>query len=210
MLVNDELRAFTRLPQLLGSAARRKEADLVYGLLTSGSNSHGPTMTDTYQLFKATNHNNLLQTGRSVTAANVDAAIQLMGAQTGPNGANLDIQPRFFLAGPKNNLASKILFNSASHVDDHKSAGVINPMQGAMEAIIENRLGTVFSGLGWYLIGDPAQFDTFEVAYLEGYEQPQISEREGFTADTIEWKVRQFFGVGAMAYRSMVLNDGTA
>lgn len=210
MILNDDLRAFVRLPQLLGNAARRKESDLVYTLLTSGSNSHGPTMTDGYQLFKTTVHTNLLQTGRAINSANIDAAIQLMSAQTGLNGSTLDVQPRFLLVGPKNRLDARILMESASNVDDDKNAGVINPMQGEMQAIVETRVGSAHDGLGWYIIGDPGQIDTFEVAYLEGYEQPQITEQEEFTSDTILWKVRQFFGVGAMEYRGMVCNDGTA
>jgi ATP-dependent Clp endopeptidase proteolytic subunit ClpP len=210
MIINDDLRAFTRYPQLMGNAARRKESDLVYNLLTSGSNNHGPTMTDTYQLFKATNHLNLLATGRTISATNIDAAIQKMTAQTGLNGSTLDIQPRYLLVGPKNRLAARILFESAGYTEGTYNAGVINPMQNELQVIVENRLGAVFSGLGWYLVADPGMIDTFEVAYLDGYETPQITEHEEYKNDTIEWKIRQFFGVGAMEFRSMVLNDGTA
>jgi ATP-dependent Clp endopeptidase proteolytic subunit ClpP len=210
MIINDDLRAFTRYPQLMGAAARRKESDLVYALLTSGSNSHGPTMTDTYQLFKATNHLNLLQTGRTISASNIDAAIQKMTAQTGLNGSTLDIQPRYLIVSPKNRLSARILFESAAYTEATYNAGVINPMQNELQVIVENRLGAVFSGLGWYLVADPGQIDTFEVAYLEGYETPQITEHEEYKNDSIDWKIRQFFGVGAMEYRSMVLNDGTA
>ena len=210
MIINDDLRAFTRLPQLMGNAARRKESDLVYALLVSGSNNHGPTMTDGYQLFKATNHLNLLATGRAISAANIDAAIQLMNAQTGLNGSTLDIQPRFLLVGPKNRLAARILFESASSTEGTYNAGVINPMQNEMQVIVETRIGSYHEGVGWYVIADPNQIDTFEVAYLDGYETPQITEHEEYRDDTIEWKIRQFFGVGAMEYRGMVLNDGTA
>jgi ATP-dependent Clp endopeptidase proteolytic subunit ClpP len=210
MIINDDLRAFTRYPQLMGAAARRKESDLVYALLVSGANNHGPTMTDTYQLFKATNHLNLLATGRTISATNIDAAIQKMTAQTGLNGSTLDIQPRYLLVGPKNRLAARILFESAGYTEGTYNAGVINPMQNELQVIVENRLGAVFSGLGWYLVADPGQIDTFEVAYLDGYETPQITEHEEYKNDTIEWKIRQFFGVGAMEFRSMVLNDGTA
>lgn len=210
MLINDDLRAFNRYPQQMGSAARRLESEIVYGLLMSGTNNHGPTMTNNSQLFKTTVHNNLLQTGRAITAANVDAAMQLMGAQKGLNGSLLDIQPRYLVCGPKNRLAARILFASASAVDDHKSAGVINPMQGELEVIVENRVGAKFSGLGWYLIGDPSQIDTIEVAFLDGYEQPTIDEQEEFTSDAVTWKVRHVVGAGAMDYRGMFLNDGTA
>ncbi|WP_051617247.1 ClpP-like prohead protease/major capsid protein fusion protein [Desulfonatronovibrio hydrogenovorans] len=209
-IVNDDLRAFTRLPRLLGSAARRKENELVYSLLTSGSNNHGPTMSDNRQLFKTTVHKNLLQTGRAITAENLDAARQLMRAQKGLKGSRLNIEPRFLLVSPKKEMVTDVLLRSAASVTDDKNSGVLNPMQGKFVSIVEPYLLDVFSGLGWYIIADPAQFDTFEVAYLDGYEQPQIMEREAFTSDAIEWKIRHFFGVGAMEFRTLVLNDGTA
>ena len=53
MIVNDDLRAFSRLPQLMGSAAKRKESDIVYGLLTGN-----PIMADGKALFSA-DHKNL-------------------------------------------------------------------------------------------------------------------------------------------------------
>jgi hypothetical protein len=114
------------------------------------------------------------------------------------------------LVGPKNRLAARILFESAGYTEGTFNAGVINPMQNELQVIVETRLGSVHDGVGWYLVADPGQIDTFEVAYLDGYETPQITEHEEYKNDTIEWKIRQFFGVGAMEYRSMVLNDGTA
>jgi phage major head subunit gpT-like protein len=203
MIINDDLRAFTRLPQLMGNAARRKESDLVYDLLTSGSNNHGPTMTDTYQLFKATDHVNLLQTGRTISASNVDAAIQLMTGQTGLNGSSLDIQPRYILVGPKNRLAARILFESAGYTEGTYNAGVINPMQNELQVIVETRLGAVFDGVGWYLVADPGQIDTFEVAYLDGYETPRspsmkniktipLNGKSGSSLESVQWNTAQW------------------
>lgn len=211
MIINDDLRAFARYPQQMGAAARRKENELVYALLTSGTNNHGPTMSDDNQLFKTTVHSNLVQTGRAITADNLDAARKLMRAQKGLNGARLNIEPRFLIVSPENEMVTDVLLRSAASVSDEKNSGVLNPMQGRFVSIVEPFLLDYFSsGKGWYLVADPSMHDTFEVAYMDGYEQPQIIEREGFTTDSIEWKVRHFFGVGAMEWRTMVLNDGSA
>lgn len=211
MIVNDDLRAFTRIPTLLGAATRRKESDLVYGLLTGGNNNHGPTMNDTNQLFDDTNHGNLLQTGKAITADNLDAARQLMWKQTGPKGARLAIEPRFLIVSPQNQMTTQVLLTSAASVTDSKSAGVVNPMQNAFVSIVESRLLDVGAndGEAWYLVADPNRIDTMEVAYLDGYQQPQIETEAEFTRDVISWKVRHVFGCGVMDYRGFVMNDGT-
>jgi len=211
MIVNDDLRAFTRIPTLLGAATRRKESDLVYGLLTGGNDNHGPTMNDTNQLFDDTNHGNLLQTGKAITADNLDAARQLMWKQTGPKGARLAIEPRFLIVSPQNQMTTQVLLTSAASVTDSKSAGVVNPMQNAFVSIVESRLLDVGAndGEAWYLVADPNRIDTMEVAYLDGYQQPQIETEAEFTRDVISWKVRHVFGCGVMDYRGFVMNDGT-
>ncbi len=209
MMVNDDLGAFIREAAFIGNAAARLESKLVYDLLISGSSNHGPTMSDSEQLFEAGTHKNLLTSGRAITAENLDAARQLMRGQTSMQGNYLDIEPRFLLVSPKNEMVTDVLLTSAGAVDDHKHAGVTNPMRGKFTSIVEPRISGINSGLAWYLIADPNQIDTFECAHLTGHQGPDISEREGFETDSIEWKVRHVFGVGAIEYRSMVMNDGS-
>lgn len=210
MIVDDNLGAFVREAAMLGNAAARLENYLVYSLLTSGTNNHGPTLSTTSrQLFNDTD-GNLLQTGRAITADNLDAARQLMRSQKSMQGNHLNIEPRFLIVSPKNEMVTDVLLTSAGNVDDSKNAGVTNPMRGRFTSIVESHLGDYFSGLGWYMVADPNQVDTFECAHLAGHQGPDISGREGFTTDSIEWKVRHVFGVGAVEYRGMVLNDGTA
>ena len=211
MIINDDLRAFTRIPMLLGAATRRKEADLVYELLSSGNNNHGPTLSDSAQLFgTGTTRKNLLQTGKAINAANLDAGRQLMRAQTGLKGARLNITPKYLIVSPKNEMTAQVLLTSAGNTTTQLNAGVVNPMQGAFQAIVESRLLDWDSGEAWYMIADPSQVDTFEVAYLDGYQQPQIETEAEFVRDVISWKVRHVFGVGCMDHRGMVMNDATA
>ena len=211
MLINDDMRAFARLPRMMGASAKRKENTLVYAHLTSGGSNHGPTMNETSrQLFNDTD-GNLLQTGRAITADNLDAGRRLMRAQKGLNGVRLNIVPRFLIVSSVNEMTTDVLLTSSGNVTAEMNAGVVNPMRGRFESIVEDYLLDYFnSGLGWYLAADPDQMDTIEVSFLEGYEQPQVVEKEDFHTDSIDWKVRHFFGVGAMDFRGLVLNDGTA
>jgi len=57
--VNDDLAEMTTVPRKLGAAARRTEADLVYGIFTGN-----PAMADSVALFHAT-RGNLLTKGSS-------------------------------------------------------------------------------------------------------------------------------------------------
>ena len=209
MIINDDLRAFLRIPQLLGNATRRKESELFYGLLTGGSDNHGPTMADTVQLFDAA-HKNLRQEGKAINAANLDAARQLMRAQTGLKGSKLDIRPRYLVVSPKNEMTVDVLLKSSGSTTADMNQGVVNPMYRAFDAIVENRLDDIKSGEAWYMFADPNQIDTMEVAYLDGMQQPQIETEAEFVRDVISWKVRHVFGVGVMDHRGIVMNDATA
>lgn len=88
-IINDDLGAFTRIPQKMGRAARRTVADLVFAQLTSN-----PTMSDGKALFHADHKN--LKTGSGLTVSTFDALKSAIATQK--NGsATLNIRPRFLL-----------------------------------------------------------------------------------------------------------------
>ncbi len=209
MIINDDLRAFTRIPQLFGSSAKRKESDLVYDLLLSN-----PTMGDGYALFHANSHKNFIAQGASGYAIpsedSLTAGRLAMRLQKGMKGKPLDIMPRFLLAPVTQELTVDVLLRSTGNVASNKNAGVHNPMEGRFEAIVEPRLDHSGNTKGWYLIADPAQIDTFEVAYLNGHQTPLIDTMPVFERDVIYWKVRHVFGVGCMEWRSFYHNNGNA
>ncbi|HET8702057.1 MAG TPA: hypothetical protein VFL97_10385, partial [Nitrococcus sp.] len=88
-LINDDLGELARVPQALGQAAARKEADIVYSLLTGN-----PTMRDSVTLFHA-DHGNLAGTGAALSVASLGAARAAMRKQKGLAGIGyLNITPR--------------------------------------------------------------------------------------------------------------------
>jgi ATP-dependent Clp endopeptidase proteolytic subunit ClpP len=202
MIINDDLRAFTRLPQLLGNAARRKEADLVYALLTSN-----PTMNDGNSLFDDTNHSNHTDSGATVSASSLDTGRQKMRKQTGASGAILDLRPRFLLVPVAQETDAEVLLRSRGSTEADKNEAVVNPWFNRLEPIAEPRLDDN-SEKAWYLVADPAQADTVEVAYLDGYEAPYLEENTEFIRDAIGWKCRHVFGCGVMDWRTFYKNDG--
>ena len=204
MIVNDDLRAFTRLPALMGAAARRNESDLVYGLLLSN-----PAMNDGNDLFSAA-HANIEATAAMIAPVNLDnlsSGRTGMRMQTAPGGSHLDLRPRFVLIPVAQETNAEIILRSTALPDADMSSGVYNPWAGKLIPIAEPRLDDS-STTAWYLIADPSQIDTIEVAYLDGNEMPYTEEQALFERDAIGYKIRHDFGCGVMDFRGMWLNEG--
>ncbi|MDP4849954.1 MAG: hypothetical protein NWQ95_06365 [Verrucomicrobiales bacterium] len=60
----------------------------------------------------------------------------------------------------------------------------------------------------WYLAGNPGQFDTVEVAFLDGQQAPYLEERDGWNVDGVEYKVRIDAVAKALDFRALYRNDG--
>ncbi|MEG6505869.1 phage major capsid protein [Nitratidesulfovibrio sp. 1201_IL3209] len=202
MIVNDDLRAFARLPQLMGASVRRKQADVIYALLTSN-----PTMNDNKALFHADRGNLEGTTKTAPTSASLSAARTAMRKFKGPKGAVLDIQPRTILIPLELETSTEILLRSAALPQADMSSGVHNPWANRLQPIAEPRL-SANSATAWYVVGDPSQIDTIEVAFLDGREEPEVFEDEKFEVDAIRYKVRNVFGAGVMNWRGFYKNPG--
>jgi len=201
MIVNDDLRAFTRIPQLFGAAARRKEADIVYNLLLAN-----PTMSDNVALFHA-DHGNLEAASKGeIDSDKLSLARAAMRKQKGINGSLIDVQPRFVLVPVAQETKAEILIRSVTLPVANQPAGTMNPWQN-LTPIAEPRLDAN-STKAWYLTGDPNQVDTIEVAYLDGNEQPYMAEHEEFSTDAIGMKVRHDIGAGVMDHVGFYKNPG--
>ncbi|MGI6655253.1 MAG: Mu-like prophage major head subunit gpT family protein [Desulfobulbus sp.] len=200
MIINDDLRAFTRIPQLFGAAARRMEADAVYDLITANA-----AMADGKTLFHA-DHKNLASgdAAAAISSASLGAARAAMRRQTGLNGEVIDIQPAFLLCPVEMETTAEVLLRSTALPDDHKSAAVYNPWQGRLTPIADPHL----TGTAWYLLAHPQQVPFIECAWLEGEEQPYIEEQIDFDSDSLMIKVRHDFGAGIIDHVGAYKNVG--
>ncbi len=199
MVINDDLRAFTRVPMLFGSSARRMEGDAVYGLITANA-----AMSDGSALFHA-DHSNLASSGSALTSITLGAGRAAMRKQTGMKGAAIDVTPAFLLTTVDIELDAEILLRSASLPDDNKSSGVHNPWAGKLTPVADPRL----TGDAWYLFAHPNQFPVIEAAYLMGNEQPYVEEMLDFNSDALITKVRHEFGAGAVDHVGAYKNAGS-
>ena len=194
MLVNDDLNAFDRVPQSIAAAAKQKQSDIMYAVLTG---TH--LMSDGQTLFHSS-HKNLASSSAAITESAIAAARAAMRKQTSLAGNALNIAPKFLIVGPdKEHEALKI--TSANYV----------PVQSNDQNIFGRLLTPVvdarISGNAWFLAASPSAIDTVEYAFLDG-EELYTEQRTGFDVDGLEIKARMVFGAKAIDYRGLYKNPG--
>lgn len=198
-IINDDLDAFTRIPNKMGRAAVRTVGNLVYAVLTGN-----PTMSDGVALFHAT-HANLL-TAAAISTAAIDAMDAAMAKQTDPTGNTLNIALAYLIV-PRalKGTALQAANNEFEVGTGAKANTATNWMRGAFEVIADARLdGTSVSN--WFGAANPTLHDTIEVAYLDGNPAPTLEQQGGWTVDGVEFKVRIDAGVKALDFRGMQKN----
>lgn len=205
-VINDDLAAFTTIPMKMGRAARRTVGDLVFAVLTGN-----PDMSDGTALFHE-DHKNLAASGAGPSEATINAAITAMAEQTDRAGnARLNISPAFLLAPPKWRSAVLQSLNSEYAPDDTDKAGsakqprAYNTVRDAADPIFDSRI----SGDSWFMLADPAMYDTIEVGYLDGIDTPFLDDQDGWTVDGTEFKVRIDAAATPLAYQGLYKNAGS-
>lgn len=198
-LINDDLSAFTRLPEQCGYAAAAFQSDTVWAMWTGN-----PTMADGVALFHAS-HSNLDSAG-AISVATLGTLRSKMRTQKSPQGRVLNLAPKFLIV-PAALETTANQFTSSQYVST--KATDINPFSRgssqALEVIVEGRLDAA-SASQWYVSADPAQIDTFEYAFLDGQDQPYMESRVGFDVDGLEIKVRLDFAAKFLDYRGVARN----
>lgn len=197
-IINDNLDALTRVPNAMGMAASRTVANQVYNVLLNN-----PTMRDGNSLFDETNHGNDASSGTAVTVTALSDARAAMRKQTGEQGAaHLNIEPQFLIVGAdRESEAEQVMADiSPDQVSNAVPAGIRN-----LELVVDPRLDD--SG-NWFVAADPGIYDTVEVAYLDGAEEPFVEQKEGWNIDGAEFKVRIDYGTAALDWRGLYRNSG--
>ena len=199
-IINDDLQAFTKIPQRMGRAAIRTVGDLVYAILTSN-----PAMSDGKALFH-TDHKNIITPAGAPSTATVDAMRVGMGKQKQGN-ATLNIRLANLLVPLALEGTAKTVRDSEFEVGASRDATVPNSVRGTFEVIADARLDAD-SAVKWYGAANAATQDTVEVAYLDGNSAPALEQQNGWNVDGVDFKVRIDAGVKALAWETLNRNAG--
>ncbi|WP_445363909.1 ClpP-like prohead protease/major capsid protein fusion protein [Microbulbifer sp. ANSA003] len=198
-IINDDLGAFTRIPQKMGLAAVRTVGDLVFSILLNN-----PKMADGKALFHA-DHGNLASAAL-INTASIDAARVKMGKQK-DGSAVLNIRPKFLLCDIADEGSAKVALESEFEVGEStKNNTTPNSVRNIAEVLSDARLS---GHNGWYLNADPVAHDTIEVLYLDGQQAPVLEEQNGWSVDGVEFKVRLDAAAKAWDAKGMVKTPKT-
>lgn len=207
-IINDDLDALTRIPQMVGASAAELESDIVYGILTGN-----PLMADGKALFH-TDHGNVGTPGALIDAVNPNPAVPnpladmrtKMILQKGIEGRYVSVRPKFLIVPPGLEEAALRVTNATIVAARGNDANVVGP---TLSPIVEARLHDADPD-AWYGAADPNSVDTIEFAYLEGHEGVFTETKTGFEIDGVHIKCRHVFGAKAIDYRGLYRNVGAA
>lgn len=201
VIINDDLAAFTRVPALMGRAARDLESDLVWGQITTN-----PTMGDGVALFHTASHGNLAGSGGAIAVATISAGRTAMRKQTGLNGRLLNLMPMWLIVPADLETAAEQFTGPINP----ETAANANPFSGKLKVVAEPRLASLSGGsaTAWFLASGVQQIDIIEMAKLNGLREPSISTREGWDVEGMEIKVLLDIGVKVIDYRGLYKNAG--
>lgn len=207
-MTNDDLGVFARIAPQMGQAAIRKEADVVYALLTANSGDGATMPQDSEPLFHS-DHKNIV-TAAAFGPELLAAGRAKMRRQRDISGQGwLNPVPRFLIVPPELEDAALRLVRASSveqaagtfDTPDTTNASFAGPAGwlADLTVIAEPRLEAEAVS---YLASSFNQVDHIELAALIG--SPEIAQQDGFETDSIRWRIRHVFGAGALDWRGLV------
>lgn len=208
-IVNDDLDALSRIPQMHGAACRRKQNKVVYAVLTDNA-----AMADEVALFHAS-HSNLAGSGAVISETTLNAAYAAMMVQTNLGGEIINVVPRYLIVPAAISATALQTMVSVTPPTVGGSAagtsGTVNLYgpNGArqLQVVPEPQLDSN-SATAWYLAAENSQVDTVELTFLQGEESPVLEQEWDFDTDTYKNKVRQTFAAAAIDHRGLYKNPG--
>lgn len=198
-IVNDDLGAFSTLPQAFGASAARLEADVTYGLLLGN-----PALEDGLPLFHAS-RGNVDGTAAPLSVATLGKARAAMRKQRS-NGGYVDILPRVLLVPVSLETAAEQLI--ASIVDPGKNNDTAQPEWIKRLIVVADPRLDADSETAWYLVGEPRQQSGIVRAYLQGEPRPAFEEDIGFEIEGMRIKARLEFAAAVADYRGLFRSVG--
>ena len=201
-IVNDDMRAFMKIPGMFGSAAARLVLDLVYGLLKGN-----PVLGDGKALFHVDRGN--IATGSDigrVTMGTMKAMRKAMGTRTDRSGNLVKVTPSTLIISVDQATDVDVLLTSAANPEGTNS-GVNNPFRNAFMPVSDPHVDEIHDN-AWFAFAKPGQYDGIEVAFLDGKQQPELTEEESFDSDSIRYKARICCGAGVMGTLGCYFNPG--
>jgi hypothetical protein len=194
-IINDDLSAMERVPEMLGRGFRRLESNIIWALITGNA----VTSVDGLSLFNAAHNNGSAQ---SITTTGFNLAKKAMRKQTDLAGNPINLTPSYMIV-PTDLEATALQFlfptgfAPAARTGD---AGPVSVQTAGIQLIVEPRLDASSASV-WYLAASPGAVEGIVYGYLAGEEGPTVTTTEKRDPDGVELLARFDFGAAVKDYR---------
>jgi len=194
LIINDDMRVLTRLPQLYGESAKRLEGDLIWAQIISN-----PNMADGTALFHA-DHGNLA--GASViSVASIGELRKFLRLQKGLETERLSLGLKYLIVPATLETVAEQFISTIQPTDSAK----VNPFTG-MKLIVEPRLDDD-STSKWYASANKSQIDIVEWAVLEGMENgPEVVSWQDYDRDGFMTRIKYTLAAKSVDHRGITRN----
>lgn len=212
-LRNDDLGALTRIPQRIGMGAADAVNEACWELFLN------PPKTKDGKDFYSTANKNLLTGAKSELSLDaISEARKQFAKMTRKGGAPIGVRPSILLVPPELEDKALMLTKATQFVggaDGTLSPSNYNPQVGRFKVVSSSYLSAEgwagASEKAWFLLTDPNRLAAFEVAFLDGKDQPTVEQADA-DFDTLGVQFRGYvdFGVAAQDFRGVVKSTGEA
>jgi len=204
-IINDDLGALTDIPRRLGRGAGLKLNDVIW-----------TAFMDNASFFSGT--------GKYISGSNTNLSVVgleigkvAFDGKTDSDGKPLGAQAKILLVPSALSVTGAVLMKSLEIRDNtaNTKTPTANPFAGAFQlessAYLGNSAYAGYSALAWYLLDDPLDIATIEVAFLNGQESPTIESTDA-DFDTLGIRSRGYhdFGVAKQDARGGLKSKGAA
>ncbi len=203
-LINDDLGALTAVPARIGRGAALTMNRIFW-----------TAFLDNAQFFTTARKN--YKEGAS-TALGIDSMTEaelMFLTQTDPDGYPLALTPSILLVPPALVVPASQLMNSLEVRNPSAKDYTSNPHAGKFRIVRSSYLSNASipgaSGKAWYLLAEPSELATIEVAFLNGQQNPVIEQAEAdFQVLGVQMRGYFDFGVARQDWRGGVKFKGEA
>ena len=154
-------------------------------------------------MFHATSHGANLDSTALAAGAPLDTGFAVMRTQSG-----LDIIPRYLIVPSALEATALQIANQNIVATTVANTNLYGPGGPRPLTVVSDGQLDGNSTTAWWLAAGQAQVDTVEVVFLQGEESPVLSREEGFSTDTLKYKIRQSFVVFAVDFRGLYQGNG--
>jgi hypothetical protein len=196
LIINDDLDALSRIPQMIGRGMSLFESNEVWKLITANAKMS----YDGKALFHADHSNS--GTG-AIGEAAISNARKALRNQKDIAGNRINLRPRYLVLPTSLETAAQKFLSPIQP----STTGDVNIFTGSMSLIVEPRLDDA-SEQAYYVTASPEQIDMIAFGYLDGEAGPQVETVNERDPDGTVIYARLDFGCTLLNHRGFYKSTG--